>query len=309
MVAGPLVSNTIGAIALVGSLCLATAASSFPAWQDFEPGSIQVAGQQRTYLVSRTKASGPLPTIVLLHGLGGSAEKLSQSGAGLAALGARDGFVTVLPNALGVWNAFPQGTHYPTRGYGSYVRSGEDVAFLKQLVADLVARRIADPSRVYLAGISFGGHMTLWMACVAPQQFAALGVVISSMPEPDAPDCHPSKPLPLVMINGTDDPVVPFAGGMTSGGFRVWSRDHTLTFFRKINGCDGAAQHSVIPESDWNERLTVDRWTNCSGAPVTAYSAIGGVHEVPGGLRAMADGFSSAQALWDFFRDKKANID
>lgn len=252
----------------------------------------------------RPRAAGPLPTILFLHGRFGSAEKMRWTGFG--EIGEREGFVTVFPNGIaGEWNVFPPG--FPNR-----IRAvGADTAFIKQLVANLVSQGIADPHRVYLAGVSFGGFMTLRMACVEPRLFAAVGVVLASMPAADGQACRLSKPLPLVMINATADRTVPYAGGTTRAGFAVWGTDRTLAFFRKLNGCDGAAQRSEVPQPELGRTppIIVDRWTRCSGAPVVLYSVIGGGHRAPRGGEMGMDGFSTAQALWDFFRDKKANIE
>jgi len=52
------------------------------------------------------------------------------------------------------------------------------------------------------------------------------------MPDAAGQNCHPSEPLPLVLINGTADKIVPCAGGTTDAGFGVWGTDCTLAFFR-----------------------------------------------------------------------------
>ena len=50
-----------------------------------------------------------------------------------------------------------------------------DIGFLKMLVADLVRRGIADAARIYLAGLSNGGFMTLRMFCFEPGLIAGIG--------------------------------------------------------------------------------------------------------------------------------------
>jgi polyhydroxybutyrate depolymerase len=263
---------------------------------------MQVAGQQRTYILASPQASGPLPTVVFLHGKGGSATK--ERRIGFEQLGDRERFVTVYPNGLGgAWNVFPSGFH--DRNGAS--TSGADTAFIEQLVADLVQRGIADPNRVYLSGVSNGGLMALRLACDAPELFAAIGVLLASMPDYAARGCHPSKPIPLLMVNGTADPIMPYGGGKTAAGLKVWGTERTITFFRELNGCAMAPKRSEIAQSDWRgtRPIVVDRWTGCSGAPIVLYSVVGGGHRAPGGP-GMGEGFSTAQTLWDFFHDKSA---
>lgn len=287
----------------------ATAATSQPAQGGYQQFSMQVGGQQRSYVLIRPPASGPLPTVVFLHGRGGNAERMRWTG--FDQVSQREGFVTVLPNGLGgQWNVFPPGARgtFPWMARGGSAIS-VDTGFIKQLVADLIARQIADPNRIYIGGVSNGGIMALRMVCDAPGLFAAVGVVSASMPDYGGQDCHPPKPLPLVMINGTADDIVPYAGGATPAGLKVWGTNCTLAFFQKLNGCGGAAQRSLLQQPTWRAMplIVVDRWSDCSGAPLVLYSVVGGGHEDAGG-RGAGGGFSTAQTLWDFFRDKTTDV-
>ena len=264
---------------------------------------MRVAGQQRTYILARPNASGPLPTFIFLHGKGGSGAKAQRMG--FEQLGEREQFVTVLPDGLGgEWNVFPPSFRDRTGRF----TNGADTAFIKQLIGDLVHHGIADPNRVYLAGISNGALMTLRMACDAPELFAAIGVILGSMPDYEGQTCNPSKSLPLLMYNGTADPIMPYNGGNTGAGLKVWGTERTITFFRRLNGCTKAPRRSEMAQSDWGgtPSIVIDRWTDCSGAPIVLYSVAGGGHHAPGGPAAGMSGFNAAQMLWDFFRDKTA---
>ena len=100
----------------------------------------------------------------------------------------------MFPEAVGgVWNIFPPGKQ--TAQYVQYFQRHshlpDDVAFLRMLVADLVQAGISDPKRIYLAGRSLGGSMTLRMACVDAGSFAAIGLLIAAMPGAVGSDCHP----------------------------------------------------------------------------------------------------------------------
>jgi Flp pilus assembly protein TadD len=108
--------------------------------------------------------------------------------------------------------------------------------------------------------------------------FAGIGLVIASMPEQTGEECRPAKPLPVVILSGTADTVVPYAGGpLTLGPFRadVWSMDRLLAFFRRHNGCSGSVETSALPGA---QRIELERSTNCTGGPVAAYKVVGGTH-------------------------------
>lgn len=291
-------------IAVIAAVYFETHVASLATALAAQQLSMQVAGQQRTYIVAGPQSSGALPTLVFLHGKGGSAAK--SRGMGFEQLGERERFVTVLPDGLdGEWNVFPPGFRDRTGRF----TNGADSTFIKQLVADLVHRGIADPNRIYLGGISNGGIMALRMACDAPELFAAIGVFLASMPAYAAQYCHPSKPMPLLMMNGTADQIVPYDGGTTAAGLKVWGTERTLTFFRQLNGCNMPAKRSEMAQSEWGGMppVVVDRWASCSGAPIVLYSVVGGGHRAPGGPGGGMGAFSTAQTLWDFFHDKVAS--
>ena len=75
-----------------------------------------------------------------------------------------------------------------------------------------------DPSRIYAAGLSEGGFMSLRLGCALGDRIAAVAAVGAAMPKTMI--CLPSRPVPLVMINGTSDPVVRYGGG-TEENLRV----------------------------------------------------------------------------------------
>jgi len=273
-----------------------------------ETKSIVVAGQQRTYVLSRPSASGPRPTVVMLHGTGTNAADFSQT-VRLTEIAQRQGFVVVYPETLSErwWNAFPAGYIPEARTEGERLHFGtsDDVGFVKALVAHLIEQGISDPRRIYLGGSSFGGLMAMRIACTAPEMFAAVGVIFASMPDATGQDCRPAKPLPLVVMNGTADPVLPYAGGPTVVGFSVWSTDRTLAFFRKLDGCSDQAERSELPHRGGGlTHVVVERWTQCARGPVVLYQIVDGGHRVRGSLN---NDFVAFEALWEFFRNQTSD--
>jgi polyhydroxybutyrate depolymerase len=177
----------------------------------------------------------------MLHGARSDAAFIARA-TGLSQLAPQQGMVAVFPQATArtVWNFFPAGTETERFLALSREEGGipDDVAFLNALVADLALRGISDPRRIFLAGSSNGGFMTLRMLCTGAS-CAAIGVLISGMPEPVGADCGRARPTPTVMIKGTTDPLVPYAGGLVGPGLGVWPTDRLVAFLRQLDQCIG----------------------------------------------------------------------
>lgn len=245
------------------------------------PATISVGGVTRSYVIDIPSVSGPKPAVFLLHGLGGTAQGMMQ-GTHLPLLGEQQGFVSVFPNAIAHrWNFFPANAIPP-----SYIplwqqvgASGapDDVGFLRALVRELVARRVVDPARIYIAGFSAGGFMSMRMVCVAPELFAGVGLYSSSMPDPVGANCHPSLPTPLFALKGTADHNEPYDGGpVLDGTFSVWSAQHLTTFFTQLDGCSGAAA-PISVQGQNPARESFVQWS-CSNGPVVLGTVQNGPH-------------------------------
>jgi polyhydroxybutyrate depolymerase len=270
-----------------------------------------VGGVERSYLLSRPAQGGPQPTVVVLHGGTLDATNARRT-TGFEALVERHGIVAVYPDAIGRnWN------DGRSKGPGR----SDDVAFFRALVEALVAEGIADPRRVYVTGPSNGGMMTLRLVCEAADLIAAAAAIIASLPAELAAGCKPSRPVPVLLMNGTADPLVPYAGGSVGYFGRrgdVLSTDATLTKLRVLNDCPGEATTTRLPDLDPNDgsNVTVYTWSCASGASVVLYRVEGGGHRIPqrsGGARPVIDrllgrenhDLDAAEAIWTFFQDKR----
>jgi polyhydroxybutyrate depolymerase len=146
-----------------------------------------------------------VPAVLLLHGNGGSAADLDDV-SGLSELGDRRGFLAVYPEGLSV------GAGRPFWAAAGRIEDGvDDLRFTADLLDDLQARLCVDPARVAAAGFSAGGGVVAAMACDLAGRVASAAVVSGALyAEPG--ECRPSRPVPLLDIHGTDDPVVPYGG-------------------------------------------------------------------------------------------------
>jgi polyhydroxybutyrate depolymerase len=304
------------AILRTASFCVAftLCASSLALAAEPVTRAINVNGTDRKYILSKPAAEGQRPTIFVLHGGGMSANHSLRTN-GIEPLVEREKFVAAYPNALRrEWNDGRE-VRMKERGYA------DDVAYMRALVKELIAEGIADPKRVYVTGASNGGMMTLRLICEAADIFAAAAPIIASLPSDIAGNCKPSRPVPVLVMNATADPLVPYRGGGVGFAGRrgnVISTDETMAILRRVNGCAEPTKVERLPDVDPADGSTVSitRWTNCSGAPTVLYRIDGGGHRIPhrkGTPMPMIDhmpgaenhDFDAAEAIWTFFRDKK----
>jgi polyhydroxybutyrate depolymerase len=263
-------------------------------------------GLERRYDIARPdRAAGPLPLVVVLHGGGGSGAQVARQ-TGFDALARSQGFVAVFPDGIGrQWN------DGRVAGRPSVA---DDAGFLAALIADLAARGIADPGRVYVAGISNGGLMTLALACRAGTPIAGIAVVSASRPADWT--CPGQRPMPALFIHGTADPIMPWDGGaITLLGWadrgRVAGLPATVAEWQATNGC-GPPASALLPDRDPDDgtRVALDRYACPPGRALALLRVIGGGHAWPGSERRFvlvpsrtSRDIDATALIWTFFLD------
>lgn len=282
-----------------------------------EQRTLQHQGGAREYIVVNAPGATrpPRPLVMVLHGRRQPGEA-NRSSTALDELAVKEGFVAVYPAAIaGAWN-------YPTRTAGqvpiSMVGSvpADDLGFLTRLIDRLIADRIAMSSRVYVSGASMGGFMTFALMCAVPERMAAAAPLIATMTDRQMEACKPSRPVPVAMLGGTADTLVPYEGRQ-GDGFRMAALPETLAFWWNLHGCsDHRASYVVGPPSrDKPDAITTLRIeaTGCRvrGA-VRLYRVEGGGHTLPS-LRPIAAAeeqrfgprsteFETSAEVWAFFK-------
>lgn len=272
-----LISRPIRLLLVFG---LAPMFSSQPARGD----AIAIKGVMRTY-TAQAPATKPAPLVIVLHGK-------TQRGADMIARTAwpqvakREGFAVVFPDGLNhAWADARTKAGPELRGPPA---GTDDVAFIAKLVEKLVTDGTADAKRVYVTGVSNGGAMVMTLACSRADLFVAGASVIMNLTDEAAVTCHPSRPLPMLIMNGTADPLIPYEGGHGSSYFAAdgfWSTEDTVAFWRKLNGCDaGDADVTDMPDKAPADHSTVRRITSrCpAGHEVVLYRVNNGGHRMPG---------------------------
>jgi polyhydroxybutyrate depolymerase len=252
---------------------------------------------------------GRVPLLLVLHGGGGTGLGMARL-SGFTALAQREGFAVEFPDSgVKAWNdgrPDPSGKRPST----------DDSGWLTALAQDAVAQGWADPKRLYVCGMSNGGFMTLRLACEQGATFAAFGSVAANGAGAGCPD---GPPVPLCLIAGTDDPIVPFGGGPIKlrrwGGARGVAEpfEGAVAFWARRDHAGPEALPRELADADPKDgtRVRLRRWpAGPGGADLQAYVVEGGGHAWPGGWaylgrwlvgRTSRDLDASA-ALWDFFK-------
>ncbi|MBT9595170.1 MAG: prolyl oligopeptidase family serine peptidase [Vitreoscilla sp.] len=174
--------------------------------------SMEVAGVKRSYrtYVPKGLPKGA-PLVLVLHGSGEGPQAIRVgTGYGFERLADQHGFAVAYPKSFGFdWNDCSSIGNTAVDG----VRA-DDAGFLAALVEKLVGELGVDPDRVFAAGVSNGGSMALRLALEHPKRYRAVAAALANVPAPQNFQCQPVAQPPSVMIlNGTEDPLVPYAGG------------------------------------------------------------------------------------------------
>lgn len=278
--------------------------------------SMSYAGLQRTYylhLPPNYQSATKLPLVLALHGGGRADGDDLAERTGYNRLADQEGFIAVYPNGIDAqWND----------GRGRTARKSEkivnidDVGFLSSLIDLLIQDYKVDPLRVYVTGLSNGGMMTLRMGCEAGSKLAAIAPVIANMPANIVSTCRPGSPIPLLLMNGTQDPMVPWQGGPVRFFWKkmgiVLSTAETIQFWIRNNQCQTAPKITMLPDRDNHDGSTVRVVTyNCpeNGADVFLYTIEGGGHNFPGShtpdlprvLGNKNNDINGPEVIWQFF--------
>lgn len=270
--------------------------------------TIKVDGRQREYVLRLPTSAWPAPLLMVLHGGGGRANQFER-------------YVDLTEAALAAGYAvvYPQGfvKHWNDGRLDFKVdavkENVDDVKFLLALVDRLVKAGQADAKRVYVAGISNGAMMTLRLACEAADRLAGIVTVVGSLGVETAESCSPARPLPILMLNGTADPLVPYEGGpvtvLDDERGSVIPVEQTLALFAKANGC-GAASVEAMDDPAPRDDIGVEElvYHDCA-APTALVRYIGGGHGWPGAgqylgerlIGRIPDGPAANDLLLDFF--------
>jgi len=295
--------------------------------------SIEVDGLRRWFRVFvPSQKMARAPVVLLLHGGGRSMNKIFSKRGGAARewpeLAKRQQFLLLVPNGVNSKTGDTKGNrqHWnDLRGTSSSVNTGaDDVSFLLHLLRWAHRTFRTDIKRVYVTGASNGGLMTYRMLIEHPQVFAAGAAFVANLPINAVQVRRPFRPVALMIVNGTNDPLMRYGGGtIPLGRGVVMSAKETALWWAKVNGADrNKVQTSKLPDLDPDDgcRIRFARFPAGSdeAAPVHFYTMVGAGHAMPSRKHALPERWvvrwvigprcrdaEAAEMAWSFFRQFK----
>jgi polyhydroxybutyrate depolymerase len=258
----------------------------------------------------------PMPLVVVLHGRPGSGSGTAYR-YDMNRVAREHGFLALYPDGLPVSasgiNVSGHEWNY-TRGIAGYQNTNvDDTDFILHLIDDLALDLNIDQQRLYLTGFSNGGFMTLRMACEAADRFAAFAPMGATFVSGYDALCENTRPVPIMYVHGTLDPIIPW-DGLTSGGYDLsLSVPETTVYWAIHNGCDpDLVEQTVLPSLEVDPSTQVHRYefSGCAeNGDIIFYAIDGGVHALPGTRdRANYDSpeqvnmdMDTAETVWEFF--------
>ncbi len=251
---------------------------------------LTAGGLERTYLLHippGLASQHPVPVVFVFHGLSGTA-KITQITSGFDVTADLNGFVVVYPNGVDQsWNG--------SGCCGTAVNKNiDDLAFVRQMLADLGTILTVDPKRIYATGFSNGAMFSYRLACEMSDTFAAVAPVSGWLL---TSPCQPQQPVSVMHVHGSIDDYEGSTGQMLINGVSVEvvfpAVEQGIATWAQLDGCTGTAK--VETQGTITRRVYAD----CkAGTAVELYTLDKGGHAWPSPY---AFPTISSPGIWDFF--------
>jgi polyhydroxybutyrate depolymerase len=184
------------------------------------------------------------PLLLVFHGGVGQGNIMAIK-TGFNEIAEQDNFIVVYPNGIKrdsgeQWN---DGRNLPDED------NIDDISFVTTLIEQIQQSWNINQKKIYAVGGSNGGFFTQRLACEIPDIFAAAASVSATLAKALQSRCQtPIKAIPLLMINGTHDKLVPWRGGSITirENAEILSVPETIEFWRIYNNCFDDLTREII---------------------------------------------------------------
>lgn len=262
---------------------------------------------ERSYLVHLPANYDPqknYPLILALHGIFSTAEDIAQYSNFNQTADEKE-FIVCYPQ--GYKQSWSIGIKV-----GPAPRAGiDDIQFFNQLLDSLFNDYSVDTSKVFFTGISNGGFMISSLANQCSHRFSGMALVSSNMLAPIEDYVNDTKPMKVLLIGGTDDPVLAYEGQKFRVKYAFSGFPRALSYWEHRNGYSALPDSSVIDNVP-DDKTTVIHYYDASppnANKLELYKIVGGGHPWPGRKRNFRSLFlgkvsheiKAAEVIADFF--------
>ncbi|MBS1957133.1 MAG: hypothetical protein JST89_23285 [Cyanobacteria bacterium SZAS-4] len=214
--------------------------------------TIKVDGADRHYLLHvppNYAPTKPMPMILALHGMGGNSADFEKR-TKLNDIADKEGFIVAYPDSTQWFSQKDWKTWDTDDGIIPPGKHVDDTKFLRSVIDTTQSQLNVDDKRIYMAGISNGGMMTMHAAGPLSDKLAAVAVVSGAM---SGKEESPTQPLSVLNIHGTNDSVIPINGiegvpdSLTLLGIPTFKPNSYIpTYWNIKNGINGSPTTETV---------------------------------------------------------------
>lgn len=259
---------------------------------------IEYGGLKRRYLYYIPENFNPKakhPLIFILHGFNQPVETIVSGYSAMQALADKDGTILIYPVATGSFEK--KSLAWNTR-YGSFADTSfpetekvNDVGFISRLMDIFLHNMNADPDQIYVTGTSLGGAMTYALSCHIPERLAAIAPVIMQVSTKMINRFQKARPLPVMIITGTADPLVSAAGnkGSKNSMLSIVSTDANIAYWKIRNSISSDPVETAMDDRVTEvfegvptpSHIIKYSWKSSTGNDITWLKVVNGGHWLP----------------------------
>ncbi len=277
----------------------------------FVEDSIEIAGQVRHYVYkypNNYQAIDKISVIIALHGGGSNWKKFNK--------GTTKYTLEKAANNRQMLLIYPQGINSHWNDGRDRKNQTDDVAFISALIDKSIDQYNVDVTKVFVTGMSNGGFMSIRIAQELSRKVTSVAAVTAQMGVNNR-GLNIDKPISFLLINGTQDPIVPYFGGnmkpfkFAKSKGMILSTQQTIETFVQLNQCDSKPKITVKNTRKFDNTSVISKkYLNCTGeSQVELLEIEGGGHTWPGGKQYLPKGIignlsreiNASETIVDFF--------
>lgn len=260
--------------------------------------SLLIEGHYRTFNYKNPGHDKRSNLMFVMHGSGGNGKDMMASTTKMEEKAKAEQLLLVYPDGYQhYWNECRKAATSTAN-----IENINENAFFDAMIDYFSDKYHINRKKVFASGTSGGGHMAYKLALTMPDKIRAVTAVIANLPDTNNMDCiEVKRPIPVMIINGTADPLNPYNGGMMVSGNvtfgYVRSTERTFKYWANLAGYTSEPEKESLPDTDPTDGRTIERYTyKQKGKPeVVLLKVIGGKHDYPKDI----DVYEEA---WEFFK-------